>query len=81
MTYSSTPASAAGPNGDGSKTLAKESKAGALVQWAVTVAGTGVLGWLANLDTSHWSGWWSATAVAAVGAVTGLVTSYLKKNR
>jgi len=81
MTYSQNPAKSAGPAGDGSKSLAKESKAGALVQWAVTIGGTGLLGWLANLDTSHWSGWWSATAVAALGAVTGLVTSYLKKNR
>lgn len=77
----SNPANVAGPQGDGSKALAKESKAGAVVQWAVTVGGTGLLAWLANLDTSHWSGWWSATAVAAVGAVSGLVTSYLKKNR
>jgi hypothetical protein len=71
----------AGPDRDGSKSLAKESKAGALVQWAVTVAATGLLGWLANLDTSTWTGWWAGTAVAAVAAVTGLVTSYLKKNR
>ena len=77
----SNPANTAGSQGDGAKSLAKESKAGALVQLVVTIIGTGLLGWLANLDTSNWSGWWSAAAVAAVGAVTGLVTSYLKKNR
>lgn len=81
MPITPNPANTAGPVGDGSKSLAKESKAGALVQWAITIGGTGLLGWLANLDTSHWSGWWSAAAVAAVGAVTGLVTSYLKRNR
>lgn len=71
----------AGPAGDGSKSLARESKAGIAVQFVLTVAATGLLGWLANLDTSHWSGWWAATGVAAVSAVTGLLTAWLKKNR
>lgn len=75
------PAQTAGPNRDGAKSLAKESKVGAATQWAVTVGATGLLAWLTNLDTSHWAGWWSATAVAGVGAVTGLVAAYLKKNR
>ena len=71
----------AGPNSDGSKSLAKESKAGIAVQFLLTIGATGVLSWLANLDTSHWAGWWAATAVAAVGAATGLLTAYLKRNR
>lgn len=71
----------AGPNRDGSKSLAKESKVGAAVQFVVTIAATGLLAYLANLDTSSWSGWWASTAVAGVGAVTGLVSSWLKKNR
>jgi hypothetical protein len=71
----------AGPSHDGSKSLAKESKAGIAVQFVLTVAATGVLGWLANLDTSHWSGWWAATAVAGVSALMGLLTAYLKRNR
>lgn len=75
------PAETAGANRDGSKSLAKESKVGAAVQWAVTILGTGALGWLANLDTSHWSGWWASVGVAGVGTVAGLITSYLKKNR
>lgn len=75
------PATTAGPNNDGSKSLAKESKAGVLTQWGITVLGTGVLAWLTNLDTSQWTGWWAATAVSAVGAVIGLVTAYLKRNR
>lgn len=75
------PAATAGPNGDGSKSLAKESKFGAVVQFLITTLGLGVLGWLTNLDTSHWTGWWSAVAVAGVATVTGLLTSYLKKNR
>lgn len=71
----------AGPAGDGSKSLAKESKAGIAVQFALTVLATGLLGWLANLDTSHWTGWWAATAVAGVSAAVGLLTAYLKRNR
>jgi CDP-diglyceride synthetase len=80
MPDTSNPTSA-GPAGDGSKSLAPESKAGAAVQFVLTVGATGLLAWLANLDTSHWSGWWAATAVAGVGAVGGLLTSYLKRNR
>lgn len=71
----------AGPNSDGSKSLAKESKAGIAVTFLLTVGATGLLGWLTNLDTSHWQGWWAATAVAGVSAVIGLLTAYLKKNR
>lgn len=75
------PAKIAGPNADGSKSLAKESKAGIGVQFALTVVATGLLAWLANLDTSHWTGWWAATAVAGVSALVGLLTAYLKRNR
>jgi hypothetical protein len=71
----------AGPAGDGSKSLAKESKAGIVVTFLGTVGATGLLGWLTNLDTSQWSGWWAATAVAGVSAAAGLLTAYLKKNR
>lgn len=71
----------AGPNNDGSKSLAKESKVGIAVQFVLTVGATGLLGYLANLDTSTWQGWWAATAVAAVSAVSGLITSWLKSNR
>jgi uncharacterized membrane protein len=71
----------AGPNGGGSKSLAKESKTGIAVTFLLTVGATGLLGWLTNLDTSHWSGWWAATAVAGVSAAIGLLAAWLKKNR
>jgi hypothetical protein len=71
----------AGPNNDGSRSLAKESKAGIAVQFLLTIGATGALGYLADLDTSHWSGWWAATAVAGVSAGIGLLTAYLKRNR
>ncbi len=71
----------ADPAGDGSKSLAKESKAGIAVQFLLTVGATGLLAWLTNVDTSQWSGWWAATGVAALSAGTGLLTAYLKRNR
>lgn len=70
-----------GPAGDGSRSLAKESRTGIAVQFLLTVGATGVLGWLSDLDTSHWSGWWAATAVAGVSAASGLLAAWLKRNR
>lgn len=75
------PATTAGPNNNGSKSLAKESKVGLIVAFLTTTLATGVLGWLTNLDTSHWTGWWASVAVAAVGTAIGLVSAYLKRNR
>jgi hypothetical protein len=71
----------AGPNQDGSNSLAKESKAGIAVQWVLTVVSSGALVWLTDLDTSKWSGWWAGTASAAVAAAIGLLTAYKKRNR
>lgn len=70
-----------GPNGDGSKSLAPESKAGNITQFVVTTVATGVLAALANLDTSHWSGYLGLIGISAVGLATGLISSYLKRNR
>lgn len=75
------PALTAGPSHDGAHSLAKESKVGLAVTFLVTTVLTGVLGWLTNLDTSTWNGWWASAAVAAVATVTGLISAYLKKNR
>lgn len=70
-----------GPSGDGSKSLAKESKAGLAVGFIVTtllqILGAG----LAGLDTSSWSGWWVPLVTVGIGTVSGLITAYLKKNR
>lgn len=71
----------AGPNTDGSYSLAKESRAGNIAQWFVTAGATGLLASLVNLDTSHWSGYLGMVGVSVVGLTTGLLTSYLKKNR
>lgn len=71
----------AGPNADGSHSLAPESKVGNVVQWLVTAVATGLLGALVNLDTSHWSGYLGMVGVSVVGLATGLLSSWLKKNR
>lgn len=70
-----------GPNGDGSKSLAPESKAGNIVQWLVTAGATGLAAALANLDTSHWSGYLGMVGISVVGLATGLLSSWLKRNR
>lgn len=75
------PASTAGPDGDGARSLASESKVGNAVQFLVTAAATGLAGALANLDTSRWSGYLGMVGISAVGLATGLLSSWLKRNR
>lgn len=70
-----------GPQGDGGRSLAPESKVGNVVQWLVTAGATGLLAGLVNLDTSHWSGYVGMVGVSAVGLATGLLSSWLKRNR
>lgn len=79
--YPTNPAATTGPSGDGSKQLAKESKAGLAVTFVLSVLGTGALDWLTNLDTSGWSGWWASAAVLGVSGLAGTLTAWLKKNR
>lgn len=81
MTYPKNPATTAGPSGDGSRSLAKESKVGIVLNTALTVGATGLLAWLQGLDTSQWSGWWAMVAVAAVSTGVSLLTAWLKRNR
>lgn len=71
----------AGPDTDGSHSLAPESKAGNIVQWFVTAGATGLLSALVGLNTSHWSGYIGMVGVSVVGLAIGLLTSWLKKNR
>lgn len=70
-----------GPNGDGSKSLAPESKAGVITSGVLFFGLTALVDGLTKLDTSNWSGWWVPLATGAVAATVGLVTSYLKRNR
>jgi hypothetical protein len=75
------PASTAGPNRDGSKSLASESKAGIATTLVLTSLAQGGIGLLTDLDLSTLPGWATATATTAVASVIGLLTAYVKKNR
>lgn len=77
MTYQTDPAKTAGPTGDGSKSLAKESKVGI----AVTVVLSILVTLLTNVDTSHWTGWWASGAGLILSGVIGLISAWLKSNR
>jgi len=71
----------AGPNSDGSKSLASESRFGLVVQFLLTAGATGLLSALTGLDTSHWSGYLGMVGVSAVSLVVGLLSAWVKKNR
>ncbi|MBW8792154.1 MAG: hypothetical protein JF597_00685 [Streptomyces sp.] len=75
------PAQSAGPNGDGSQSLAKESKVGAAVQMLVTTLLVAGLTWVANLDTDNWTGVLGVAGSAVVAAVAGLAAAYRQANR
>jgi hypothetical protein len=65
----------AGPNRDGSKSLAKESKVGIATTVVLTILAQGAIEWLGSLNLATGAG------AAGVAAVIGLLTAYLKRNR
>lgn len=76
------PATSAGPNRDGSKSLAKESKAGIAVTFLTGAAALAVLGFLdQKVDVSTFPGWLQGAATYVVAGIAGLATAYAKKNR
>lgn len=85
MVVGGNPANTAGPRGDGSNSLAKESKVGVAVGLVTTLVVDGVVDGLLeavqNVDTSGWTGWWTTLASAALGTITGLLAAYKKRNR
>lgn len=71
-----------GPNGDGSKSLAKESRVGQVVNFAVTTLAGGALVWLNGVNADSFSDfWWGPLAAAGLGTASGLLSAWLKKNR
>lgn len=70
-----------GPNGDGSRSLAPESKAGVITGSVVFFVLQTVAQGLSGIDTSGWSGWWVPLVTAGISTVVGLITAYLKRNR
>jgi hypothetical protein len=78
------PATTAGPNQNGSKSLAPESRAGLGVALVGTLLIDGALGGILeniqNVDTSGWTGWWVTLVSAGLATVAGLITAYRKRN-
>lgn len=70
-----------GPNGDGSKSLAPESKAGVITSGIVFFVLTATVDGLTKLDTSNWSGWWVPLITGGIASVVGAITAWLKRNR
>jgi Mg/Co/Ni transporter MgtE len=76
------PALTAGPNSDGSKSLAKESKTGLLTSFATGVIALAVLGFAQDkVDVTSLPGWLQGAATYVLATVTGLAAAYVKKNR
>jgi hypothetical protein len=71
----------AGPQGDGFKSLAKESRAGLLTSFVLTLLATAALGALDTLDLTTLPGWLTGAATYGVTTLAGTLTAYLKRNR
>jgi hypothetical protein len=71
----------AGPNSDGSKSLAKESKAGLAVAFITTAVVDAAISALTNIDLDSQQGWWVQLATVGVATALGLLTAWRKKNR
>lgn len=81
MTTYSTEPTTAGPARDGSRSLARESRYGQAVTFALSVLALGAAGWLGNLDLSTVPGWATAAATVAVSTTVGTLTAWATKNR
>lgn len=80
-TYNETPETA-GPHADGSQSLAKESKVGQLVNFAVTTLAGGALVWLNGVNADSFKDfWWGPLVATGIGTASGLLAAWLKKNR
>jgi hypothetical protein len=75
------PARTAGPNTDGSRSLASESKTGLSVAGLVFVVLQGVLDGLTNVNLDGQGGWWVPFANAGLALATGTLAAWLKSNR
>ena len=78
---SNDPAQTAGPNGDGSQSLARESKYGQFFN-GLAVTGMGFLALaLGDVDFTPLPDTVEPIIVAAVGVAIGLITAWVTKNR
>lgn len=70
-----------GPKGDGSSSLARESKIGQAINFVTTTLALAASGWLTSVKLDSFPGWATATVSAAIGTAVGLLTAYATKNR
>jgi hypothetical protein len=75
------PANTAGPAGDGSNSLAKESKAGVSVTAGVVLVANVILYVIGNLDPDSTGGASAGLAATVGAAILGLLAAYKKRNR
>ena len=71
----------AGPNGDGSQSLARESKLGNLVNGVAVTVALYVAQWLGDFDFTALPDPVEPIVIAAAGVAIGLLTSWATKNR
>lgn len=81
MIHGIDPARSAGPAGDGSRALARESKYGQAVTSILSILALGAAGWLADLDLSTVPGWATGAAAVAVSTAVGTLTAWATRNR
>lgn len=75
------PVKTAGPAGDGSNSLAKESKTGISVTASLVLAANVLLYVIGNLDPDSTGGVSAGLAATIGAAVLGLLAAYKKRNR
>lgn len=75
------PAETNGPRGDGSQTLARESRFGQLTTVAVSVAALALGDWLGSVDVTPLPDWMEQSVVVALAACAGLIVAWGTKNR
>jgi hypothetical protein len=73
--------STAGPNGDGSKSLARESKFGQFANGVIVVAAGYAALALGDIDFTPLPDYLEPILVAGVGTLAGLLTAWATKNR
>lgn len=66
---------------DGANHLARDSKLGLAVTFLGGVALDGAISALANVDTSHWTGWWVPFVALGASTALGALTSYKARRR
>jgi hypothetical protein len=71
----------AGPNGDGSQSLSRESKIGNLVNGLLVAGALYLADWLGDLDFTPLPDQLEPIIIAAAGVGIGLLTSWATQNR